>query len=214
MPGTVNSLFWLRTDTVGTEHVLVEQRDGLVARGTAQAVDPLPYTCRYELHTAADWTPLRLQVETEGGGWSRGVRLERSAGRWRVTASEQGDLDAALAAAGRPAVGMPGADDPERLADATDLDLGAAPFFNTLPVRRLGLLGATAGETRSIQVAWVLVPGLLVLPAEQLYTTLDAHRVRLRGEGYTVDLTLDPDGFVRHYPGLAERVEGRRSPSD
>jgi hypothetical protein len=211
MSGTVSSLFWSRTDTVGTEHVLVDRRDGVVARGTAQAVDPIPYTCRYELRADAGWSPLRLEVSTEGAGWSRSVRLERSAQRWRVTAGEQGDLDAALAAAGRPAAGIPGAEDPDRLAGATDLDLGAAPLFNTLPVRRLGLLDAVAGETRSIQVAWVLVPGLLVVPTEQLYTTIGPGRIQMRGEGYTVDLTLDGDGFVRHYPGLAERVEGRRS---
>ena len=51
---------------VGTEHVLLEQRDGLVARGTAQAVDPLPYTCRYEVHTTA---ALPDGSQVEGTAW-------------------------------------------------------------------------------------------------------------------------------------------------
>lgn len=200
------SLFWVRTDTAGSEHALLDDARGLVARGQAQAVDPIAFTCRYALTTDPDWAATGLEVEVEGAGWSRSVRLTREPDRWRVVTSEEGDLDGALRAAGHPPAGLPGTDDPDRLTDAVDLDLGGSPLFNTLPVRRLGLLGATSGTTHRITVAWVLVPSLLVVPAEQTYTALDGARVRFASDSFTADLDVDPDGYVRHYPGLADRV--------
>ena len=199
------SLVWQRTDVVGADHALVDDHRGLYARGTAVAVDPLPYTCRYELLTDEAWATARLEVTVEGGGWLRTVRLERATGRWRVTTAEQGDLDKALAGEGHPAVGLPGTEDPELLAEAVDVDLSASPLFNTLPLRRLGLAGAAEGTARSITVAWVRVPSLEVMAAEQTYTVLGPERVRFASEGFTADVTLDQDGFVVHYPGLAER---------
>ncbi|MBO4210185.1 hypothetical protein GSF22_29960 [Micromonospora echinofusca] len=198
------SLFWTRTDTAGCDHARLDDRHGLTGSGVAQAVDPVPYTCRYEVTTDAGWATTDLAVEVSGAGWFRSVHLERSADRWRITTAEQGDLDAALVAAGHQPAGLPGTDDPDRLAPAVDVDLGAAPLFNSLPVRRLGLLDAEPGTERRISVAWVLVPSLLVVPAEQVYTALGSQRVRYASEGFTADLDLDPDGYVRHYPGLAE----------
>ncbi|MBB5829452.1 putative glycolipid-binding domain-containing protein [Micromonospora carbonacea] len=220
MPTMPKSLFWARTDTAGSEHVVFDDGAGLGARGVVLAVDPIPYTCRYRLTAGSDWATSRLEVEVEGAGWQRSVRLEAVGGRWRVTAAEQGDLDAALRAAGHPAAGLPGADDPERLADAVDVDLGGSPLFNTLPVRRLGLTAASPTTTSSpaaaepgaahrITVAWVQVPSLLVLPAEQVYAALGPGRVRFASETFTTELAVDPGGWVLHYPGLADRIAPR-----
>ncbi|WP_428962554.1 putative glycolipid-binding domain-containing protein [Micromonospora fluostatini] len=200
------SLFWRRTDTAGAEHALVGDDQGLAARGTQLAVDPLPYTCRYTLTTGADWGTERVEVETQGADWLRSLRLDRSADGWRVTTHEEGDLDRVLAAAGHPTAGLPGTDDPDRLADAVDVDLGGSALFNILPVRRLGLTEAPAGTEHRITVAWVLVPGLLVIPAEQVYTAAGPGRVRFASESFTADLDVDPAGYVLRYPGLAERV--------
>jgi uncharacterized protein len=201
------TLFWQRVDTAGADHVLLDDHRGLYARGVAVADTPLPHTCRYELVTDENWASARLEVSVEGAGWLRTVRLERAAGRWRVTTAEQGDLDRALAAAGRPRAGLPGTEDPDRLVSAVDVDLSAAPLFNSLPVRRLGLYGsgaAPAGE-HTLTVAWVVVPSLQVMAAEQVYTPLAADRVRFRSGSFTADLELDADGYVTHYPGLARR---------
>lgn len=211
MPALPTSIFWRRTDTDGCDHALLDDRNGLRARGTAVAATPVPHTCRYELVTDERWATMRLEVTTEGAGWERSVRLEHAAGRWRVTTAERGDLSRALAAAGRPRVGMPGMEDPERLADAVDVDLGAAPLFNTLPVRRLGLLDAPAGTEHRITVAWVRVPSLEVHPGEQFYTALGGPRVRYRSQTFTAELELDERGYVIRYPGLADRP-GDRTP--
>ncbi|MFJ6150064.1 putative glycolipid-binding domain-containing protein [Micromonospora profundi] len=203
------SIFWSRTDTAGSEQALLDDRNGLSARGTLLAVDPVPFTARYQVATAADWSASRVEVEAEGTGWMRRVTLERAAGRWRVTTAEQGDLDAALVAAGHHRAGLPGTDDPDRLGDAIDVDLSGSPLFNALPVRRLGLAGTPADMPRRITVAWVLLPGLEVVPAEQIYTGIGPGRVRFVSGTFTADIDVDADGYVVRYPGLAERIDPR-----
>ena len=205
MPTFPRSLLWRRLDTAGCDHALVDDTTGLCARGTALAAAPLPHTCRYELVTDERWAAVRLEVTTEGAGWLRTVKLEHAAGRWRVTTSEQGNLDRALATAGHPPAGLPGMEDPQRVSEAVDVDLAAAPLFNTLPVRRLGLDAAGPGTTHRLVMAWVLVPSLRVLPAEQVYTALGDGRVRYTSGTFTADLDLDGNGYVTHFPGLADR---------
>jgi uncharacterized protein len=203
MPTLPGSLFWERRDTAGAEHALVDARTGLYARGTALAVDPVPYTCRYELQTDPSWTTTRFEVSAEGPGWARTVRLELAAGRWRVTTSEQGNLDAALTAAGHAGAGLPGTEDPDLLYGAFDVDLGGSPLTNTLPIRRLDL---QVGEPVTILAAWVQLPSLAVIPNEQTYTLLGPGKVRYSSGTFAADLDVDDDGYVTHYPGLASLV--------
>ena len=199
------SLYWERRDTAGGEHVLVDGRAGLYARGTAIAVDPIAYTCRYELQTDPSGTTSRFDVSTEGAGWARTVRLELAAGRWRVTTSEQGNLDAALTASGHAGAGLPGTEDPDLLYGAFDVDLTGSPMTNALPIRRLNLLKAEPGVAHRISAAWVVVPSLEVVQADQIYTYLGPGMVRFANETFSADLVVDDDGFVRDYPGLAQR---------
>ncbi len=205
------SLFWQRKDTAGSEQALVDDANGLYARGTALAIDPIPYTCRYELRTDPGWTTAFFEVSTEGAGWARSVRLELAAGRWRATTAERGNLDAVLSAAGHARAGLPGMEDPDLLYGAFDVDLSGSLLTNTLPIRRLGLHRAAAPDTgvaHRLNVAWVLVPSLEVVQADQIYTALGEGRVRFANETFTADLTIDEDGFVADYPGLAARAGG------
>lgn len=200
------AFFWQRLDMPGADVAFVDDRRGLLARGVAAAAVPLPHVCRYELSTDDGYVTARLETTVEGAGWRRTARLERAAGRWRVTTAEQGDLSAALRAAGQAPVDLPGTEEPARLADALDVDLWAAPLFNTLPVRRLRLAGAAEGTSSTVTVALVRVPSLQVMPVEQTYTALGDGRVRFSSGSFTADLALDEDGYVVHYPGLAERT--------
>jgi hypothetical protein len=203
LPG---SLFWERRDTSGAEHAVVDARSGLWARGTALAVDPIAYSARYELRTEPGWATVSFDVSTEGAGWGRTLRLESDGGRWDATTSERGDLDAALTAAGHAGAGLPGTEDPDLLYGAFDVDLTGSPLTNALPIRRLGLLGAEPGVAHRISVAWVLLPSLQVIQADQIYTALGDQRVRFANETFSADLTVDADGFVLDYPGLASRI--------
>ncbi len=198
------SRFWTRRDTSGVEHALIDARSGLYARGTAAAVDPIAYTCRYELQTDPSWVTTRFEVTTEGAGWARSLRLELAAGRWRATTSEQGNLDAALTAAGHARAGLPGTEDPDLLYGAFDVDLTGSPLTNTLPIRRLDLLRADAGVSHRLSVAWVILPSLEVVQADQIYTALGDGQVRFANETFSADLVVDDEGFVVGYPGLAE----------
>jgi hypothetical protein len=199
LPKTV---FWDRLDTTGAEQALLDDRAGLYARGTMIASDPVPHTARYSLQVDQGWTSVRLEVTAEGAGWLRSIRLERAAGEWHVSAGEQGDLDAALVAAGRARAELPGSEEPERLHEALDVDLGDCPLTNTLPIRRLGLLGEKPGTSRTITAAWVLVPSLAVVPSKQTYTVLGEGRFRYASGTFTADITVDENGYVTHYPGL------------
>jgi len=199
-------MLWRRLDTAGTDHALLRERSGLYARGTMVAAEPVPHTCGYELVVDEGWVSVRLAVTAEGAGWWRSVKLERAAGRWRVTGSEQGDLDAALVAARHPRAGLPGIEDPGKLRDALDVDLGDCPLTNVMPIRRLGLLRAKPGASHTLAMAFVLVPSLEVVAARQTYTALGEGRVRYESGSFKADLTLDEQGYVVHYPGLAERV--------
>jgi hypothetical protein len=189
------SLFWSRVDVPGCDYALVDDARGLHARGAALAIDPVPYTCRYELVTDPAWVTTRLAVTVEGAGWLREVRLEHGAAGWRVTTSERGSLGS----------GLPGIEDPGRLADAVDVDLGGAPLPNTLPVRRLRLLEAPPGTEHRLTMAWVRVPSLEVFPSAQTYTVVGPGQVRFDDGSFSAVLELDEDGYVTHYPGLAKR---------
>jgi uncharacterized protein len=206
MAGLPKAMLWRRLDAAGAEHVLYSDSVGLHARGTVVCADPVPYAFRYELHTDDAWATARVEATVEGAGFVRHVRLERAAGRWRVTATEQGDLDATLIAAGHSLAGLPGMDDPLLLATAADVDLFASPLTNTLPIRRLDLLTAPAGTSRTITAAFVQVPSLQVIASEQTYTVLGEGRLRYASGSFTADLTVDAQGFVTHYPGLADRA--------
>ena len=206
MPTLPAAKFWQRQDTPGVEHALADTRTGLYARGTQVTVDPVAYTCRYELQTDPSWVTSRFDVSAEGAGWARTLRLELAAGRWRATTSEQGNLDAVLAAAGHARAGMPGTEDPDLLYGAFDVDLTGSPLTNTLPIRRLDLLKAEPGVAHRISVAWVLVPSLEVVQADQIYTRLGEGVVRFANETFSADLIVDDDGFVATYPTLAKLI--------
>jgi hypothetical protein len=205
MAATPTALFWRRLDTAGAEQAICHDGAGLRAKGTMLAASPVPYACRYEVYTDETWATARCEVTVEGAGFLRSVRLERAAGRWRVIATEQGNLDAALRAAGHARVDQPGCEEPGKLYSALDVAIGGSALTPALPIRRLKLLGGASGN-QSVDVAWVLVPSLEVLDDTWTYRLLDDGRVRVTGKSTFAELEVDERGYVRHYPGLADRA--------
>ena len=90
------------------------------------------------------------------------------------------------------------------LVGADFFDLGFSPLFNSLPVRRDDLL--RTGQTRDYLMLWVSVPDLSVERSEQSYRPLGDHRIRFAAGEFSATLTLDDEGFVIDYPGLAKRI--------
>jgi hypothetical protein len=117
-----------------------------------------------------------------------------------LTASELGDLNGLL-----PTAPLAGSEDPDRLAEALDVDLYGSPLTNTLPIRRLDLLARPADTGHTVLAAWVLLPSLAVIPLTQSYTPLGHGKIRYSSGTFTADLSVDESGFVTHYPGLAAR---------
>ncbi|MDI1465321.1 putative glycolipid-binding domain-containing protein [Catellatospora sp. KI3] len=192
------ALLWDRMVEVGADIALVDLRpDRLFAHGQAVAAEPVAHSCRYELATGAGFATDTLTVESEGAGWQREVRLERSDRGWRVVTSEQGRFGSAS---------LPGIVDADRLADAYDVDLECTALTNTLPIRRLNLLGAAPGTAHTVAVAWVRVPSLQVIPVEHTYSVVSPEKIRFTSGTFSAELTVDGDGFVVTYPGYAARV--------
>jgi hypothetical protein len=88
---------------------------------------------------------------------------------------------------------------------ALDVDVVFSPFFNALPIRRLGLHEHAASIT--LPMVYVNVPEMSVTAATVSYENdggLDG--IKLRSPVADTIVTVDSDGFIVEYPGLAERI--------
>ncbi|MCV7076593.1 putative glycolipid-binding domain-containing protein [Mycobacterium szulgai] len=88
---------------------------------------------------------------------------------------------------------------------ALDIDVVFSPFFNALPIRRLGL--HERAESITLPVVYVNVPDMSVVADTVSYTSegrLDA--IKLRSPVANTIVTVDADGFIVDYPGLAELI--------
>jgi uncharacterized protein len=170
---------WRGLDEWRAEGCTIERGDhGLRAVGVQLGAD---YRLDYGLETGPDLFTRRLVLTVKDADGERGALLERS------------EEDGAWSANGRPLAGFE---------EAVDIDLALSPLTNFMPIARLG------GEPADHLMAWVDVPSLDVTPSRQRYEPIGPSRVRFVGldDGFTAELVLDGDGFVVHYPDLAERV--------
>jgi uncharacterized protein len=88
---------------------------------------------------------------------------------------------------------------------ALDVDVVFSPFFNALPIRRLGL-HKRAG-TIVLPIVYVNVPEMTVDAATVSYASegrLDG--IKLRSPVADTTVRVDDDGFIVDYPGLAELI--------
>ena len=89
---------------------------------------------------------------------------------------------------------------------ALDVDVMLSPFFNALSIRRLRLQQAIDPVT--VPVLYVYLPDLTVAAAEITYSGAkpDGHAIKVSSPAAEATLTVDADGFILDYPGLAERI--------
>ncbi|WP_198966688.1 putative glycolipid-binding domain-containing protein [Mycobacterium shottsii] len=88
---------------------------------------------------------------------------------------------------------------------ALDVDLVFSPFFNALPIRRLGI--HERAEMITLPMVYVNVPDMSVDAATVIYSSegrLDG--IKLRSPVADTTVTVDDEGFILDYPGLAERI--------
>ncbi len=90
---------------------------------------------------------------------------------------------------------------------ALDVDVIYSPFFNALPIRRAGLY--QHGASISLSVVYVRLPELTVETATIDYASEAPNPgagVKLKSPVAETTITVDDDGFILDYPGLAARI--------
>lgn len=90
---------------------------------------------------------------------------------------------------------------------ALDVDVVFSPFFNTLPIRRHGL--HVRPDSITVPVIYVSLPDMSVTSAMVSYDSAGlgtTEMIKVRSPVSDTTLTVDADGFIVDYPGLAERI--------
>ncbi len=141
-------------------------------------------TAEYWVGLDADWQANWVKVLCDvAGGAPLQIHLERNQDGWR---HKQG---AAIPNSRRAA--FP--------------DIACTAATNTLPIRNLGL---DVGQAAEIDVLYVPVPGLDPTIARQKYTRhASGYLYENLTSGFSAQLTVDADGWVRDYPGVCTIVE-------
>jgi uncharacterized protein len=178
-------LFWRRTDLEGFERLeLSVGPAGVTATSTVLCVAAGGFRLDHRWQLDADWRAQSVSVERWNAEGHGVVRLDRVGSGWRVDGEPRPDLD--------------GAEEP---------DLSVTPFCNTFPIRRTP---ATAGESLTLDVAFIDGPALSVERSRQRYDRQGPGRVRYvalgRSRGFEADLVVDDQGLVLRYEHLFERV--------
>ncbi|TQF74861.1 hypothetical protein FK531_01945 [Rhodococcus spelaei] len=86
---------------------------------------------------------------------------------------------------------------------ALDVDVVLSPFFNTLPIRRYGMQHDS--EDIQVPVVYVHLPDLRVRAADLTYSS-GPDGIHVLSPVSSSSITVDADGFILNYPGLAERI--------
>jgi hypothetical protein len=87
---------------------------------------------------------------------------------------------------------------------ALDVDVVFSPFFNALPIRRTGLY--QRAETLDVPVVYVRLPELTVELETISYASTGTAGIDLKSPVAETTITVDDDGFILDYPGLATRI--------
>lgn len=86
---------------------------------------------------------------------------------------------------------------------ALDVDLVYSPFFNTLPIRRIGL--HERPDSITVPTVYVKLPEMSVAAAAVSYSNI-GDGMKVQSPTSDTTLTVDADGFIVDYPDLAERI--------
>lgn len=86
---------------------------------------------------------------------------------------------------------------------ALDVDVIFSPFFNALPIRRTRLYQRS--DSISCPVVYVRLPELSVETAVISYSSAE-DGIKLHSPVAETTISVDSDGFILDYPGLAERI--------
>lgn len=184
-------LTWQGLDVPRLEGVrLVLSERGMRATGAMVAPaagDQPAFAATYSLATSETGVVSRVSVRSVSAGGERQVTLNRSEeGIWLVDHGQ-----------GAKRTNFDG---------AVDVDVAACVLFNALPVRRLGL-HQRPGQ-HDLPMVYVSLPDLSVELVRRGYRSVDSSTstVTFTHGDFAADLTVDDEGIVLNYPGLAQRI--------
>lgn len=169
----VARIAWRRLDGAGQDACDVHAvTEGWVLTGRAEIDHAV---LDYQVRCDAGWLTLGASVRGTDAGAPVSLDIARGPGGWTLN--------------DRP---VPG------LSRATDIDLAFTPATNLMPVRRL------KDGAMEVRAAWLRWPQRDLVPLDQTYTRRASGIVAYCAvqTGYETTLTVNPDGFVAHYPGL------------
>jgi uncharacterized protein len=177
---------WRRLDEPGLEILRLSQRsDGShFAQSNLILAGSDPFSVRYQW-ILDDQLRTRTLDLTVSAAQDRTLHIERTGtASWSIDGKARADLDG-----------------------AEEVDLQVTPFCNTLAMRRFGPAPGGAGE---LVCAFVPFPDLSVVPSRQRYERLGPRQFQYidlgASIGFEARLTVDDDGFIRHYEGLFEAI--------
>jgi hypothetical protein len=184
MNSLVRAVVWRNLQFPGSEHFELWHRDaGWVLKGIVIAAldQHRPMSAEYEIDCDEHWRTLRVDVARRIGNDVRSVTLSADHGLWRTSDNDIPALNGCI-----------------------DVDLGASPCTNTLPIRRFEL---AIGASAQVTAAWIRFPDLTIQPLAQTYTRVAPDRYRYESAtGFSAEISVDDGGLVTLYPGGWERV--------
>ncbi|MCK0093664.1 putative glycolipid-binding domain-containing protein [Rhodococcus sp. SJ-2] len=142
------------------------------------------FSASYDLVTDEDGVTRRLSVRTTMAAGERHMSISRSGeGIWMVDSGTHHQ---------RASFG-----------GALDVDVILSPFFNALPIRRYRL--QEGADELEVPVVYVNLLDLTVQEATVIYSSA-ADGIHVLSPVSSSSVTVDEDGFVVTYRGLAERI--------
>ncbi|MDV2477621.1 putative glycolipid-binding domain-containing protein [Rhodococcus zopfii] len=181
-------LTWRANDVPRMESVRVQLSGSRVkASGRivgAACADHPAFSASYDLVTDENGVTRRLSVRTTLASGEKHMSISRSGeGIWMVDNGTQHQRSA--------------------FGGALDVDVILSPFFNALPIRRYGL--QSDADDLEVPVVYVNLLDLRVEEATLIYSSA-ADGIHVLSPVSSSTVTVDEDGFVLDYQGLAERI--------
>lgn len=176
-------ILWQRLDTPGHDAcALTNTGDGWELGGAAVFLDT-------ETHEPA---ALTYRIRCDPAFRNQSASVQGFVGARRVAFEVARDRTGTWMLDGRRVPGLEGCE---------DLDLGFTPATNLLSIRRLAL---DVGQGAEVPVAWfdLTETTLRLLPQHYRRRSRTTYAYDSPTVGYSAELEVDEDGFVRSYPGL------------
>ncbi|OHV03757.1 hypothetical protein BKN37_13380 [Mycobacterium talmoniae] len=190
-PGTWPAILtWRAPDVARMESVRVQLSGNRIkawGRIVAAATGPHPaFSAYYDLQTDETGAAKRLGLTVTTAERERQLSIARDEeNMWLVTDTR-----------GESRAGYDG---------ALDIDMVWSPFFNAVPIRRAGLHERAGSVT--LPTIYLSLPDMAITAAMVSYSSVAAGgKIKLRSPVSDTTVTVDPDGFIVDYPGLAERI--------